>query len=316
MIQDLFKIPWTNIMIHSYGLAMVIGFLLAMELAKFLARRSRIDPEIFVNCALIALITGVIGARFSHVLENWSQYANPSRSFNTNFLDAINVTSGGLTYYGGFLFATPCCIFYGILKKVHIPTGMDIVAPCLMIGLSIGRVGCYLNGCCYGAECDLPWAVRFPYMSSTYIDQYVHHKLTPADELLVDTVDGKRLMPPAEAKAKGFQKLIELERAKVHPVHPAQLYSTITALILSALLTMYYTTPHVPGRVFAWMCILEGSSRFVLEMLRVEPAVGFGLSFSMWIGVGLVIAGIVLWFFYAQLTAKTPDKKLAMAHGG
>src|SRR5437588_6858675 len=102
MLQDLFRIPGTRIIIHSYGLMMVIGFMLALQLAKFLARRSKLDPEIFVNVGLIALVTGVIGARLSHVLENFRQYTDPTRSFGANLWDAVNMTSGGLTYYGGF----------------------------------------------------------------------------------------------------------------------------------------------------------------------------------------------------------------------
>ena len=68
MLQELFRIPFLNIPVYGYGLMMVIGFLLALQLAKFLARRSGFDPEIFVNCGLIALVAGVLGARLSHVL--------------------------------------------------------------------------------------------------------------------------------------------------------------------------------------------------------------------------------------------------------
>ena len=128
MLQDLFHIPGTHITVHGYGLMMVIGFLLAAQLAKSLARRSNLDPEVFVNAGLIALLSGVIGARLSHVLENWHQYTDPSRTAFANFKDAINITSGGLTYYGGFLLAFPCTIAYGVYKKVPLRTGMDIIA--------------------------------------------------------------------------------------------------------------------------------------------------------------------------------------------
>src|SRR5438874_178792 len=134
----LFYIPFLHIPIYSYGLMLVIGFLLSLELGKFLAKRVGIDPEVFVNAGLIALVTGVIGARLSHVIENWPQYSDPARSFFANFFDAVNIRSGGLTFYGGVLLAFPACIAYGIYKRVPVRLGMDIIAPCLMIGLGIG----------------------------------------------------------------------------------------------------------------------------------------------------------------------------------
>src|SRR5262245_13063356 len=135
MMQELFRIPFLNLPIYSYGLMMVIGFLCAIQLAKFLGKRYGIDPEIFVNAGLIALITGVLGARLSHVIENIGQYTTitPTRSAWDNFIDAINIRSGGLTYYGGFLLAFPSLVFYAIHKKVPLRLGMDIVAPCIVI---------------------------------------------------------------------------------------------------------------------------------------------------------------------------------------
>jgi phosphatidylglycerol:prolipoprotein diacylglycerol transferase len=305
MLQELFRIPGTNFSIHGYGLMLVIGFLLAMQVGKFLARRSRIDPEVFVNAGLLALLTGVIGARLSHVLENFSQYTDPNRSVLANLKDAVNVTSGGLTYYGGFLLATPSLIAYALYKKVPLRTGMDIIAPCLMVGLGIGRIGCFLNGCCYGTESNVPWAVRFPYYSNTYVEQYQKKEIQPAGELLYSSPAGAQLKDPELAKREGLQRLMAAERSKVHPVHPAQLYSTFTALLLAALFVAYYSLPHVPGHVFALMCMLEGATRFLLEMLRVEPGVGptiggMSLSLSMWIGVGLVMTGVVLWVGFGR----------------
>jgi phosphatidylglycerol:prolipoprotein diacylglycerol transferase len=303
MLQELFRIPGTHISIHGYGLMLVIAFLLSMEMGKFLARRSKIDPEVFVNAGLLALVAGVLGARISHVLENLAQYTDPRRSGFDNFKDAINVTSGGLTYYGGFLLATPTLIAYALYKKVPLRTGMDIIAPCLMIGLGLGRVGCFLNGCCYGAECNLPWATKFPYYSNAYLEQVGDKEINPPAELLYATSAGSQLKDPERAKREGLDSLIAVSKAR--PVHPAQLYSTITALLLAAIFVAYYSLPHVPGHVFALMCILEGATRFLLEMLRVEPGVGpqiagMSLSLSMWIGLGLVITGIVLWFAFSK----------------
>jgi len=296
MLQELFRIPFLNIPVYGYGLMLVVGFLLGVQLAKYLAVRSSIDPEVFATAVLIMLVAGVAGARISHILENLPEFTKGS--FKENFLNMVNIRSGGLTYYGGFLLATPCAILYGLYKKVPIKRGMDIVAPCLMIGLGFGRIGCFLNGCCYGAECNLPWAVSFPYYSNAYVDEFQHRKLnTPVPPLLlVPTRDGsgEKLLEPEYMKDDAA---LRSEAASVgsNYVHPTQLYSAFTAFLLALLLFAYYSMPHPPGRVFALMLILEGGTRFLLEMIRVEPVVLGPLSLSMVLGMLLVGSGMLMW---------------------
>jgi phosphatidylglycerol---prolipoprotein diacylglyceryl transferase len=300
MLQELFRIPGLDMPIYGYGLMMVIGFLCAAQLAKFLAARSGLDPEVFINAGLLALVTGVIGARLSHVLENLDQYTDASRSVGANLWDAVNIRSGGLTFYGGLLLATPVLIWYGWRKRVPLRLGMDIIAPCVMLGLAFGRVGCFLNGCCYGAECNVPWAVEFPYYSNAYVDQYAKGEITPPPQLKTLDEDGQeRLIPPAAAKTNpALRPIMAAQHAR--DVHPAQLYSAFNALLIAATLTAFFTIPHSAGRVFALMFILKGVTRFILEMLRAEPAVLGPMSFSMVVSIALVIAGIVLWFAFGS----------------
>ena len=313
MQQELFRLPeWLPWIggnpIYGYGVMMVLGFFGALQLARFLGRRSGIDPEVFVNAGLIALLTGVIGARLSHVLESLPQYTDPGRTAWENFKDAANIRSGGLTFYGGFILATPCVIAYGLYKKVPIRRGMDIVAPCLMIGLAFGRIGCFLNGCCYGAECKTEWlGVRFPYHSNAYIDEYKKEAIRVPDELRRTYADGSKGVPMTIEEIQSSDKLSPEEKsallaraAQEHSLelHPSQLYSTFTAFLIAALLVAYYTVPHPPGRVFALMLLIEAPSRFVLEMLRAEPPVIGPLSYSMVVSVILFAAGIALWFIF------------------
>ena len=177
MKQIFFHIPFTNIPVYGYGVMLVVGFIAGMYLAQFLARRSKLDPEIFANAAILALVTGVAGARLSHVLENLHEYTNPEHTAWENFRNAINIREGGLTYYGGFLLAFPSLVLYGWWKRVPLPLGMDIIAPCVMVGLAFGRIGCFMNGCCYGAACDANLGVQFPYGSDAYITQFNQNKL-------------------------------------------------------------------------------------------------------------------------------------------
>jgi phosphatidylglycerol:prolipoprotein diacylglycerol transferase len=299
MLQELFRIPipgFGELPIFSYGLMLVIGFLAAVQLAKFLARRTGIDPEIFVNAGLIALVTGIVGARLSHILENTGQYFDPTRSAWANFKDAINIRSGGLTYYGGFLLAFPTLVWYALKKKLPLRLSMDIAAPCIMIGLAFGRIGCFLNGCCYGDQCSLPWAVQFPYHSWAYQDEFDRHKIEVPPELLAPTDDGRvKLRDPRSLRSDpGLEALAASEHSL--PLHPAQIYSAITAFLIAGITLVYFTLPHAVGRGFALMLMLEGGTRFLLELLRVEPPVVGSFSLSMILGLALLAMGIAMWF--------------------
>jgi phosphatidylglycerol:prolipoprotein diacylglycerol transferase len=287
-------------------------------------------PSNFVNAGLIALVTGVVGARLSHVIENFHQYTDPSRSAWANFTDAINIRSGGLTYYGGFLLAFPSLVMYAIHKKVPLRTAMDIAAPCIVIGLGFGRIGCFLNGCCYGAQCDAGWtgAVTYPYMSPPYEDQIVNRTIRAPEELLVPNAAGQeRLISKPELDRGTYRDpygtLVPIP-AGAHEaaasvrsaaVLPSQLYSAFTAFLIAAITLAYFTLPHAPGRGFALMLMLEGSTRFLLEILRVEPPVIGVFSLSMILGIGLAVLGIILWFIFGtvQHRPETPMRRLAVA---
>jgi phosphatidylglycerol:prolipoprotein diacylglycerol transferase len=316
MLQELFRIPGTNIPIYGYGLMMVIGFLAALQLAKFLARHSGLDPEVFVNAGLIALVAGVVGARLSHIFENIGDFTRADRTIWQNFLDMVNLRSGGLTFYGGLLLAFPVTLLYGWLKRVPLRLGMDIVAPCVMVGLAFGRVGCFLNGCCYGAECQLPWAVQFPYDSNAYVDHVSAGEIKPPAALERVDANGQVHLVPRQAAMNDPQLRAVAASERSRPVHPAQLYSTLNAFLLASVLVAFFTLRHAPGQVFALMFILDGATRFILEMLRTEPAViGQGtphlaslpaMSFSMVVGILLVVGGIVMWYLFGRFGEKTP----------
>lgn len=316
MWQDLLRIPLPfdvpifgkELVIHGFGLMLVIGFLAAMELSRYLARRKGLNPEFFANAALIGLVAGIIGARLSHVIENLGEYTNPARTFGENFRDAINLTSGGLTYYGGFLLAFPTCAAYAIYKKIPLRLGMDIVAPCLMVGLGFGRVGCFLNGCCFGATCDVPWAVSFPYGSPPYVEHVSEGKIDPPSQLFRrDANGGAHLIEPSKLALPSNEALRPLAaKERSLRVHPAQLYSAVTALTLAGLLVSFLAISPPPGRVFALMLILEGAARYTLELLRVEPPVIGNMSLSMVLSVGIVFLGVILWIAFHRRGTTDP----------
>jgi phosphatidylglycerol:prolipoprotein diacylglycerol transferase len=331
MLQELFRIPGIDHPVYGYGLMMVIGFLCGAALAKYLARRFGYDGDVFVNATLLALLAGVLGARLSHILEDvlagGTEFANNGKSAWDNFKAMLNVSSGGLTFYGGFLLATPVLILYAIWKKVPLLRGMDIIAPALMVGLAFGRIGCFLNGCCYGEECSLSWGASFPYGSNAFVEQYEKGEIPVPPELTnpaarypngrPSLITRQQIRSDIKMLESGQHRLTrdeatreiarrhELERLmgtlRAKPVHPTELYSAFNAFFIVAVCLAYLTLNPAPGRVFALMLILKGTSRFIMEMIRVEPPVWGPLSFSMVISIGLLAAGILMWVSVPRL---------------
>lgn len=195
MFPTLFHIPMPDWLptciqnagaIKSYGVMMMIAFLSGIWLACRRAMRSKADPDVVLNLGFLALIFGVAGARLMFVLHYWStKFANkPSPLF-----EVFNLSNGGLEFWGGPLLVIPAAIIYmRFFAKVSTRWYLDICLPSLAWGLAITRVGCFLNGCCWGSVCinpnvhpednpntvvaSVPWAVTFPYDSPAMRQQF------------------------------------------------------------------------------------------------------------------------------------------------
>ena len=296
----LFRVPFINAPIYGYGLMMVFSFLGCQWLSSRLARARGLDPEVFVNVTLIAMVAGVTGSRLSHILENLRDYTRPEAGLWGNLWHMVNIRSGGLTLYGGVLLAAPIMLWYMVHKKVPGRVACDICAPCLALGIAVGRIGCFLNGCCYGAGTTLPWAVSFPYGSNAYVEQLddaqgerLNHRVPP--QLVTDTGTGTRLVTTDEAAGDPVRRPAMLAE-RSNPVHPTQLYSTINSALIMLLALAYIAGPHPDGRGLALVLMLEGPTRFLLELLRVEPPVLGPMSLSMVLGLALFVLGVALWF--------------------
>jgi phosphatidylglycerol:prolipoprotein diacylglycerol transferase len=167
----LFRIPGIGYEVPGYGLALMIGFLLSTVWAAQRAAKSRANPDTILNCAFGALFGGVVGSRFMYVVHYWEDFANRG-SIGRIILAIIDVRKGGLEVYGGLLTAIAVILIYLWFSKHSLRWYMDIMAPSAALGMAIGRIGCFLNGCCWGGTCDLPWAVRFPFSSPAAVQQW------------------------------------------------------------------------------------------------------------------------------------------------
>ena len=157
MRPTLFAIPLPvigSLPIRGYGLMVALGFLVAIYVAAQRARKEGIPPQTIFDLGLYILISALVGARIYHLIQKPSLYSS--------YLDLLKVWEGGLTYYGGFILAFIVTILYLRWKKLSIGKVSDILATSAMLGVGIGRIGCFLAGCCFGKPTSLPWGVSFP----------------------------------------------------------------------------------------------------------------------------------------------------------
>lgn len=148
-----------SIHLYSYGLCIALGVLLSLSLMKRRALEERFPKldEVF-DVAFAVLVWGFLGARLFYVIQNFSYYvAEPLKIFA--------VWEGGLIFYGGAIAAFLGLGWMARKKKWSFWKILDFLAPYGALTHAFGRIGCFLNGCCFGKACDLPWAVRFPALS-------------------------------------------------------------------------------------------------------------------------------------------------------
>ena len=146
---------WGLLRITSYGLLLALAFVVGTWLALREARRLRLDEDRVVSLVLIVLVAGVLGARALYVLEH-------IEDFRGSYLGVLTLWQGGLTLYGGIAGGIVAGLLAAPYLRLPRWTTADALAPSIALGTAFGRVGCFLNGCCYGRPTDRPWGVVFP----------------------------------------------------------------------------------------------------------------------------------------------------------
>jgi phosphatidylglycerol:prolipoprotein diacylglycerol transferase len=161
--------------VRGYGVMLLSAVLAAFGLALYRARRRGVPAEVIHNLAFWLVIGGIGGARLFYVVEYHEYYLQGS--LGETLARIVNISQGGLVVYGSVFGGAAALWLFS--RKHHLP-GLalaDLIAPSVLLGVALGRIGCFLNGCCYGGECELRWAVQFPWGSPPHVDQAEHGKI-------------------------------------------------------------------------------------------------------------------------------------------
>lgn len=146
-----------------YGVMVALGFMAGIWTASRRGLKAGWDPERVLDLGPWLIIGAIAGARTLYVITFWrEQFAGEP------FLEIFKVWKGGLVYYGGLVGSSLGCVLYCWFKRVNVWRIGDLLAPSIALGYTFGRIGCFLNGCCYGAPTRLPWAVHYPAPHETH----------------------------------------------------------------------------------------------------------------------------------------------------
>ena len=256
----LFEVPGLGYPVHAFSLLLVLGAAAGVYITAWRARRVGINPDVVFELAVWVLGGGFVGARLYYLAQH------PETVHSV--LDIFKVWQGGIVFYGCIMGGLVGTAIYHRRHPFPFWPMADTVAPALAIGITLGRLGCYLNGCCFGAVCDphAAYAVTFP--AGTL--PWMRH------------VDAGWLAPGA---------------ARSLPVHPKQLYAAGSGLVLLIGLTAFYPWRRRDGEVMAAIMLGYPVTRFLMEFARGD-ATGWhlGLTVSQWISLGLFAAGLVAWW--------------------
>ncbi|MBW1667089.1 MAG: prolipoprotein diacylglyceryl transferase [Deltaproteobacteria bacterium] len=215
MFPDLSTIG--SVTIHTYGLFLALGLCGALLITLKTGRAQGLRASEILDTALVMIVSAIIGSRLMYVIMNYSYFAlHPLR--------ILEVWQGGLVYSGGLIAAILTMSWYLKHSKLSFWETGDLWAPGLALGQGIGRIGCFMAGCCYGKPTDAWYGVVFNHP----------HSLAP-----------------------------------LHlPLHPTQLYHSVSNFIILGLLLSLRTKKKFSGQVFLWYLILHSTARLLIERFR------------------------------------------------
>ncbi len=151
--------------IHGYGVMVLAGVLAGAGLASHRAKRVGVSPDLIFSAIFWMVVPGILGARLFYITEYWFRDYWPIyelHGFRSLLWALVNISEGGLVIYGGFLGGMAGLLAFVRKNRVPLFALLDLLAPSMMLGLALGRIGCLMNGCCFGGVCHHGPAIYFP----------------------------------------------------------------------------------------------------------------------------------------------------------
>jgi phosphatidylglycerol---prolipoprotein diacylglyceryl transferase len=259
--------------IYSYGLMMALGFIAADLLINHECRRRGFQPEMATALIVWGAIGGLAGARLYDVFENWSAYMSHPVS--------IVFSGAGFVWYGGLIGGIAASWLVARHYGISFLTIADMCSAPLALGMAFGRMGCQLSGDGdWGLPSSLPWAMAYPRAIVGWGPETVL-KLDSHGNLVSGFFHGVR-------------------------VHPTPIYESILYVAIFGFLWSIRKKVRLEGELLYLYLILAGAARFLVEIVRINPRVLWGLSEAQMISLIMIATGSIAWYWSSR-GSETPN---------
>ena len=249
-----------NPVINSYGFMLMMAFYTCYYFLNKDLKRLGYDSNLSGDIVFAAAVGGILGSKIYYLIENFDRViADPT---------GMIFSGAGLVFLGGLMGGTLGVTFVINKNNLSWITFADIVAPLLILGYAIGRIGCLLVGDDYGLPTHLPWGIEFP------------NGLPPSTYSIFQT----------------YYPWVSLDNFEpgVLSVHPTPIYEAIIGGLIFYYLYQKRTSVTIVGSLFFTYLILAGTERFIVEFLRVNEKYFIGLSGAQVISILMITIGA--WF--------------------
>lgn len=263
--------------LFGYGAMLLIGLVCSVGLALKRALREGFSGEIIMDLAVWLFLAGIVGGRMFYLIQHGDRAFANKKTIPEILLAVVNLSEGGLVLFGAMIGGAIAHFAFCHVRQLPALQLADIITPSIFIGVGFGRIGCLLNGCCFGDICELPWGIVFP-----------------AESVPTETLIGRGFLSPDAPHSP--------------PLHPTQVYSAIDGFLIALLTLWYHRYRRRPGDVLGLALLVTPVTRFLIEFVRGDEFGQWGTSLTISQLMSLSIFAVALGFqvYLSQTASNSP----------
>lgn len=266
-----FNMPFLDIPVYWYAIFITTGMIGGLLIAMYMAKKTKQNPDIYVDFFIWAIVSAIVGARLYYVLSSWDAYKD-------NPVEIFMIRDGGLGFYGGVIAAVIALVVFTKVKKVNFWVLADTASVGIFVGQIFGRLGNFMNKEAFGGFTDNLFAMAIRTDAAKYI--------------------------PAELR----DTLVMIDGAEYLQVQPTFMYEIVWNILMLTIVLFYFKKRRFNGEIFALYFLLYGIGRAWIEPMRTDQLMigDTGIPLSVFVSLLFIVISLAF-IIFNRLRAKKLD---------